>query len=142
MGKTLLYRLFKIGKVPPEAVPQIQKEGIIVQDEGLPGTVTFRKFRAPGKYYSWRRNGFSGSIVLTHDHFLAFQFSKPIIGVSWKDDKVKALHCTLKNEHTLCVGFDAAVFNDRWSGDIEVRFSTPLARTFLETIERKRNTAA
>ena len=131
-----------MGKVPPEAVPQIQKEGIIVQDEGLRGSVTFRNFRAPGKRYSWRRNGFSGSIVLTHDHFLAFQFSKPIIGVAWHDDKVKALQCTLKNENTLCVGFDAAVFHDSWSGDIEVRFSTPLARTFLETIERKRSRRA
>ena len=136
MGKTLLYRLFGAGKIPQNALPQIRKEGIVLQDEGIGGSVTFRKFRAPGKRYSFRRNWFSGSIILTRKHFLAFQFSKPVIGVSWKD--AGRLTCSLEDADTLWVHFDASEFNDDWSGDIEVRFSTPLARSLLDVIEQKR----
>ena len=107
-----------------------------MQDEGIAGSVTFRNFRAPGRYHRWRRTWFSGSIVLTREHFLAFQYSKPIIGVPWKDERMNALRCSLEDENTLCVGFDASTFHDDWSGDVEVRFSTPMAGVFLETIER------
>ena len=105
----------------------------------LGGSVTFRKFRAPGKYYGWKRNWFSGSIVLTREHFLAFKYSEPIIGVSWNDDNIKKLNCFLENKNTLCVEFDASTFNSDWSGDIVVKFFTPLAPSFLKRIEQ--NTA-
>ncbi len=136
MSKTLLYRLFKIGSIPKGALRQIQKEGVILQDEGIGGSITLRKFRAPGRYHGWRRTWFSGSIVLTQEHFLAFQYSKPVIGVGWDDDELKQLDCALEDGHTLCVGFDASTFNDDWSGSIQVSFATPLARLFLETIEQ------
>ncbi len=136
MRKTLLYRMFGIGQVPKDVRPQIHKEGIVLQDEGIGGSVTLRKFRAPGKRFSWKRSWFSGSIVLTQEHFLAFRYSSPIIGVSWDDDRIKSLNCFLENENTLCVEFDASTFREDWSGDIEVRFSTSLAQAFLEKIEQ------
>ncbi|MGK7898807.1 MAG: hypothetical protein AB4372_35630 [Xenococcus sp. (in: cyanobacteria)] len=136
MSKTLLYRIFQIGKIPKDVLHQIKQEGILLQDEGIGGSVTFRKFRAPGKYYGWKRSWFSGSIVLTREHFLAFKYSEPIIGVPWNNNKIKKLNSYLDNEHTLCVEFEASIFRSDCSGDIKVRFSTPLARSFLEIIER------
>lgn len=136
MGKTLIYQIFKIGKIPQNVRSQINREGIVLQEEGIGGSVTFKKFRAPGKYYGWKRNWFSGSIVLTQENFLAFQFTKQIIGVSWNNEKINCLNCFLENENTFCVEFDAANFNENWSGNITVKFSTPLAPSFLETIEQ------
>lgn len=136
MSKTLLYRLFGLGKIPRDAIDQIQKEGIVLQDEGIGGSVTFKRFRAPGKYYSWRRNWFSGSVVLTKEHFLAFRYSAPIIGVSWGDEKIRKLDVQLENENVLVVGFEASTFQEEASGDIEVRLSTPIARELVKQIER------
>ncbi|MDH3713868.1 MAG: hypothetical protein OET44_08495 [Gammaproteobacteria bacterium] len=136
MSKSFLYRLFGIGKIPEHALQQIRKEGVVLQDEGIGGSVTLRKFRAPGKRFSWRRNWFSGSVVLTREHFLAFKFSQPVVGVAWHDHKLKALNCFLVNENTLCVAFDASTFRDDWSGDIELRFTTPLAQSFLQKIKQ------
>ena len=28
------------------------------------GSITMRRFRAPGRWYWWKRNGFSGSLVV------------------------------------------------------------------------------
>ena len=134
MSKTLLYRLFGIGKIPAHAVQQIRREGVLLQDEGIGGSVTFRNFRAPGKRYGWRRTWFSGSVVLTREHFLAFKYSQPVVGVSWNDVKLNKLNCYVDQSDRLCVEFDASTYHQGWSGNITVRFSTPLARAFLQKI--------
>ncbi len=139
MSKTLLYRLFGLGGIPRDAEVQIQKEGVVLQDEGVAGSVTFKKYRAPGKYYGWKRSWFSGSVVLTRQHFLAFRYSQPIIGVSWDDEKIKELDVRLDNENTLRVTFDVAAFHQNAAGEIVVRFSTPLARRLLKQIEQFRH---
>ena len=136
MNKTLLYRLFKAGQIPKDAVSQIRIEGVVLSDEGIPGSITFRNFRSPGRYSGWRRSWFSGSIALTRKHFLAFSYAKPIIGVSWDHPKIKELKCSVKGKNTLCVEFDASTFNAEQSGRIEIRFSTLKARKFLDQIKR------
>ena len=135
MGKTLLYRLFGVGKVPENARLQIQKEGVVLQDEGIGGSVTFKQFRAPGKYYGWKRSWFSGSVVLTKQHLLAFKYSQPVIGVSWRDSKFSELDVSLEDENRLCVRFDASTFRDDASGKVEVRLSTSLAQEMMAYIE-------
>lgn len=136
MSKSLLFRLFGTGKIPKDAVAQIQKEGVVLQDEGIGGSLTFRNFRGPGRRHGWKRTWFTGSIVLTREHVLAFAYGRTIIGVSWVDDKRKALHCSLEKDDVLCIKYDASTFNDDWSGNIEVRFRTPLAARFLATINQ------
>ena len=133
--KTLLHRLFGAGRVPKGVMAQIEQEGILLQDEGIGGSITFRNFRGPGRRHGWKRSWFTGSIVLTKETFLAFNFSNPVIGIPWSDEKLKELNCSLENENVLCVQYDASTFNDEWSGDIEVRFRTPLAAQILEVIE-------
>lgn len=142
VSKTLCYRLFKAGRVPKHVEAQIEKEGVVLREEGIGGSVTYRNFRAPGRYSSWRRKWFTGSIVLTNAHFLAFRYSTPILGVPWKDRRIKALDCFLKGDEILCVAFDAALFNDDWSGDVEVRFRTSRAQSFLEVIQTQVRSAS
>lgn len=134
MGKTLLYRLFGLGKLPKRILPDLEQEGIVLLDEGISGSVTLRNFRAPGKRYSWRRSWFSGSLVLTGSRFAAFSFSKPIINVPLGDDRLNGLRRSLEGESALCVHFDPSAFHEGWSGSVECRFSTPQARLFFEQL--------
>ena len=137
MGKTLLHRLFGAGRIPKAMLPILQQEGIVLLDEGIGGTIIFRNFRAPGRRSAYRRNWFTGSLVLTGLRFAGFQFSKPIINVPLEDRWLNELDCSLRDETTLCVGFDSSVFHEDWSGAIEVRFTTEYARLFLERLERR-----
>ena len=137
MGKTILYRIFGAGKIPKDALPQILREGIVLRDEGIRGSVTFRNYRAPGRYHGWRRTWFSGSLVITRKHFLAFSYAKPVIGLAWDDHRIAQLRCDLVSDEVLRVRFDAALFEERRSGRVEVRFSTPKSRAFLTQITRR-----
>jgi hypothetical protein len=39
-----------------------------------------------------------------------------------------------EKQDTLLIAFDAGLFNQDWSGKIEYRFRTPLARDFLNRL--------
>jgi hypothetical protein len=138
MSKTLLYRIFGLGRVPKRMLPAIRREGIVLLEEGIGGSLTFRDFRAPGRRYSRKWSWFTGSLVLTGKRFAAFTcypFFNPIINVSLDDERLAKLRCSLDGEAKLCVLFDPSAFHEGWSGTIECRFATPKARLFLERIQ-------
>lgn len=123
MARTLMYRLFGAGKVPKQAMSILETEGIVYQEEGIPGSIGFRNFRSPGRRSGYRRNWFSGSIVLTKLHFLAFGGRQTMIGIPWDNEKLGALSCTIDEKSRLRIDYDAATFNDDWSGDIELFYT-------------------
>jgi hypothetical protein len=134
MKKTLLHRIFGWGKIPKRYAPTLHNEGIILLDEGIGGSVTFKRFKAPGRYHSWKRSWFTGCIVLTERTFAAFAFIKPLIYVPLDHENISELHCTIEGSDTLLVKYDASAFNEKWSGTIECRFKTSKVQMFLERL--------
>jgi hypothetical protein len=137
MKKTLLYRLFGIGKLPKRMAPVLDQEGIILSDDGIAGSVTYRNFRKPGTRYVWRRHWFVGSLALTKKRFTAFEYSWPIIDIPVEAPRLGQLQYSLEKEYTLCVAFDPSLFHEGWSGTMEYRFSTPHAKALLDLIKEK-----
>ena len=103
-------------------------------EEGLRGSATYRNFRAPGRYSNWRRQWYPASLVLTKARLLALSYSKPIIDLPLKEERLRRLRFTREEGDRLCVAFDAALFHKDWSGTIEYRFRTPEAGRFLELL--------
>lgn len=135
MAKSLMYRLFGIGKVPKKSLSILKDEGILYMEEGIPASIGFRNFRAPGKYYGRKRNWFSGSIVLTDLHFLAFSAFNTTIGIKWDEQKIRALNCYHDGKNRLCITYDASVFNDDWSGEINLCYASDETMRVLSIIQ-------
>ncbi|MCG6964394.1 MAG: hypothetical protein LJE95_14135 [Acidobacteria bacterium] len=135
MRKSLLYSLFGLGKLPRKVAPSLEGEGIVLLDEGVPGTVTLENFRAPGRYTTKMTSRFSGSLVITEVRFAAFTFSRPIINVGLTDERLQDLDVSVPAENVLVVAFDVARFHEGWSGSARCRFSTPNAREYLERLQ-------
>ncbi|HWP52930.1 MAG TPA: hypothetical protein VN476_02295 [Pyrinomonadaceae bacterium] len=57
MAKTILYRLFGVGKMPAQWRATIDSEGVVLFDEGIRSTVTYRDFRSPGRRASLEKVG-------------------------------------------------------------------------------------
>jgi hypothetical protein len=134
MQKTLLHRLFGWGRIPKRYAPTLHDEGILLLDEGIGGSVTYRNFRAPGRYHSWKRSWFTGSIVLTGRTFAAFALFKPLIYVPLDHENLSELCCSIEESGALLVEYDASAFDEKASGTVECRFKTPIAREFLERL--------
>ena len=138
MGKTLLYRLLGVGGLTDDLRAALEREGIVLLDEGIGGALVFKNFRAPGRYHGWRWSWFSGTLVVTERRFAAYtsvQHFGRIIDVPLDDPKMRALEGSVASPGRLVIRFDPAVFHDRWSGSVECRFKTPLARSFLERLQ-------
>lgn len=137
MKKSLLYRLFGIGKIPAQYRAPLDGEGVILADEGIKGSVTYRNFRSPMRRANWKRQWHTASITLTRLRLVAFAYSNQIIDVPLTDGRFKRLEFSLEDPHRLLVAFDAALFHDNWSGTIEYRFKTPHAQAFLDKVRGK-----
>ncbi|MES9965453.1 MAG: hypothetical protein ABW116_18140 [Candidatus Sedimenticola sp. 20ELBAFRAG] len=136
MSKTLLHRLFGLGKIPARNAAILQAEEMILIDEGIGGSITLKHFKAPGKRHSWRRNWFTGSIVLTRKTFAAFTWTKPLVFVPLDDERLAKLEFKFEPDDTLLMSYDASLFNADWSGIVELRFRSDQALLFLEHLKR------
>jgi len=134
MAKTLLYRLFGVGKIPWQLSSTLKVEGIVLLDEGISGSVTYLNFRAPGKYSNWRRQWFTGALALTQARLIGLQYSNPVINVPVTDERLRSLRFSVEGGTTLLVAFDPALFHNDWSGTIEYRFRTSQAEGLLEKL--------
>ena len=134
MPKTLLYRLFGVGRMPAQWRSTIESEGVVLFDEGIGGSITYRDFRAPGKRFAWRKVAFSGSIALTKTRLVALQYANPAINVPLDEPRLKQMQFSVEGEDTLLVAFNANLFHNDWSGTIEYRFRTEHARAFVKEL--------
>ena len=134
MPKTLLYRLFGVGRMPQQWRSTIESEGVVLFDEGIGGSITYRDFRAPGKRFAWRKVAFSGSIALTKTRLVALQYANPAINVPLDEPRLKQMQFSVEGEDTLLVAFNANLFHNDWSGTIEYRFRTEHARAFVKEL--------
>ena len=136
MSKTLLHRLFGLGKMPTEYASTLRGEGIILIDEGIAGSITLKQFKAPGRRHSWKRSWFTGCLVLTEHTFAAFALVRPLVFIPLADKRLSELRCSVEEGVTLLVTYDASLFNEKWSGIVECRFKTAKAPLLLEQLLR------
>jgi hypothetical protein len=130
---TILSVIFSVRarKVAAAYRSQLQPEGIVLFEEDVKGSMTFRNFRSPGTYYSSRKVLITSLVALTKTRLLALKGSGPIIDVPFTDERLRRMKFSLEGEKTLLVAFDANLFQPEWSGEIEYRFKTSQARRLL-----------
>jgi hypothetical protein len=140
MSKTLLYRLFRLGRIPPKTLAALRTEGLALWDEGLPGRAYMRVLRAPGKRFKHRLVWFSGSLALTQKRLMAHAFNKRVIHIPLDDARLLGVDLRLVDERRMEFAFDPGLFHPDWSGDLTLRFTTPKAREFHTAIEVAKDT--
>jgi hypothetical protein len=136
MAKTLFYRLFGLGKMPQQFLTTLNSEGLLLLDEGIKGSLTYRDFRAPGKRSGWQRVWFSSCVAITNGRLFALHNSNPAINVPFSDERIRKMQFSIEGDETLLVAFDAGLFHSDWSGSLEYRFRTPEAKAFLELLSK------
>jgi hypothetical protein len=133
LAKSLLYRLFGVGRIPKLVGDRLRMEGVVVADEGIPGSITYRDFRAPGRYSSWRKQAFIGSVVVTNIRLVALMYSRFAVDVPFTDERIRRLQLSRERDR-LVIAFDASLFHDDWSGTIEYRYQTSQAADIIKWV--------
>lgn len=135
MSKTLLYKLFKIGRIPKKVRPVLEREGLRCMDEGIGGWVYMNDYRAPGKRFRHRLTGFTGFLAVTEKRVIAYTYWKPVINIPVEDPRLKALELELPKNNALKISFESSAFDASRRGRIEVRFKTDKASLFFSLIK-------
>jgi hypothetical protein len=133
VAKSLLYRLFGVGRIPKLIGDRLRMEGVVVADEGIGGSVTYRDFRAPGRYSSFRKQAFVGSVVVTNIRLVGLMSSRFAIDVPFSDQRIRQLQFSRERDRLL-IAFDASLFHDDWSGTIEYRYHTSQAADIIKWV--------
>ncbi len=135
--KSLLYRFSGVGRLPVPYALTFAAEGVVLSDEGLKGSRTIRNFHRPGEYSSYRKTAMIASIVVTNKRLAAYNGNNPIIDVEFADERLHQIAFSVEPNGALLAAFDASLFHDDWSGQIEYRFKTNLAQQFVDHIRQK-----
>jgi hypothetical protein len=134
VAKSLLFRLFGVGQIPKLLRDRLRMEGVVVSDEGVPGSVTYREFRAPGRYSSWRKQAFIGSVVVTDVRLVGLMYGRFVVDVPFTDERIRQLQIARERDRLL-IAFDASLFHDDWAGTIEYRFQTSEPAEIIKWIQ-------
>lgn len=137
--KTFLYKIFGIGKIHESVISHLESEGIIASDEGIKATITYKNFRAPGRYSNWKRRWMTGAVALTEKRLILQQYSQPVINVLLNEERLKKIKVSLETEDVLLLKFSPDLFLEFSSGEIEWRCYTPQAKIiadYLNTSEK------
>ena len=135
--KTLLYKFFGIGKINEPLLSKLKIEEIIASDEGIKSTITYRNFRAPGRYSNWKRRWFSGAIALTKKRLVLQQYSQPVINLELTDERFQQIKISLETADILLFEFEPNLFLENASGEIEWRCRTPHAKIIADVLQEK-----
>jgi hypothetical protein len=124
MSKTLRYRLFKAGAMPEDLRDEVNKEGFLFFEEGIPVTVR-RRGTAPG-FRGSATGTFSGAFAITDRRVVATVSKTTMVNAPYNanaaTDKVAELSI---KEDGLHVRVDAGV-NPGCTGEIEMHFKAEL----------------
>ncbi|HMS39912.1 MAG TPA: hypothetical protein PKE69_06790 [Pyrinomonadaceae bacterium] len=126
--KSWFYKIFGAGKIRKSLLNEVKSEEIIVADEGIKSTLTYKNFRAPGRYSNWKRRWFAGAIILTKKRLILQQFSQPVINLELSDERFKQIKISLETEDTLLFEFEPHLFLEDSTGQIEWRCRTEKAK--------------
>lgn len=132
--KSIFYRLFGVGKIREPLLSELKSEGIIASDEGIRTTLTYKNFRAPGRYSNWKRRWMVGAVALTKKRLVLQQYSQPVINILLTDERFQKIKVSLETEDTLLFEFEPNLFLENSSGQIEWRFRTQTATMFAKEI--------
>lgn len=134
MGKSIFYRLFKLGRIPQDLQTVLEMEGIVVSDEGIGGWYVTKDLKSPGRRSKYRKEGFSGFLVITKTRVLAYTFKKRQVNIAVDDPNMSKLYAELVGSEKITLSFETSSFHDDWQGVIELQFNTPKAQDFYEAL--------
>ncbi len=136
MAKTLLYRLFKVGKLPDALAPKIKKEEVIERQEGMPAIIHYRDFEADGKKFKNKLVKAVGAFCLTNQGIYVSIFRTVAIQFSWPDPRLKQIHFDVKKKH-ISMSFEASIFDPAAKGKVDYQFKCKNPEAVLALINSK-----
>lgn len=124
------------GTLPVGVRAEVDAEGLLLLEEGVPGIITYRGYRVPGRRYALRETRIAAAVAVTKIRLLVQSRSGPVVNIGWAQPQAAAMKITLEDGRLL-IAVDAAAVDSRSSGQVEVRLSTPQAAAMQALVQEE-----
>jgi hypothetical protein len=128
--------LLGAGRLPEDLHASLVTGGdVVFVEEGLIGSITRRRFRAPGRYSSWQRQAVSGAIAVTGGRRVVVWAGRykhidvPVTHPLWA-----TIEFTVDPPDRVCFAYDPGATDPRVSGRVEVRLKTRQAQRLAQLL--------
>jgi hypothetical protein len=122
------------GRLSDEQRAELEAEGVELIEEGLGGWVDYRRYRAPGKRFHGKRVTTRGAIAITRRRLVVVwvgEFERLEVPF---DAPAPASLSVAAEEGLVRFAFEAADFDPRCSGEVEVRLVTGSAQRVADWV--------
>jgi len=128
------------GTLKPELRARLESEGLVVLEEGLPGSVRYRKFKAPGRRSHGKVTPERIGLAISEQRLAIYCRSgrAKLIDTAFSEPRLSALEVSLLNGDTVSIRIDyGRVDVPNVSGEIEIRVKTPKAANVVEQLKAR-----
>ena len=127
---------FGTGRLPKMVRDQLAGEDVLLLAEGLTGTITFRKYRAPGKRSRLKKVGVAGAVCVTDRRLLVWGARGKLVDVPFDDERFGSIAVEAEEPDKVLFAWEASLFHDNRSGRVEVRLHPVQADHLVELLRR------
>lgn len=124
------------GRLPDQLRDQLTANDLVLLEEGLVGSVTYRNYRAPGRYANWKKTAAAGAVGLAGNRLVVWAGGFKHIDVPLDHPVRAAIQVSAGEPDRICFTYDAGATNPNRSGTVEVRLRTPQAPRIAALLAR------
>jgi hypothetical protein len=120
------------GRLPEPLRAQLAADDVLVLEEGLLGSVTYRNYRAPGQRFGSGRSAVSGAVAMTNTRLVVWAGCLKHIDVPRGHPLWRAIEVQAERPGRVRFTYDAGATNTALSGQVTVRLRTTQAARIAE----------
>lgn len=132
--------LLGTGRLRPSVRAALESEGLVALEEGLPGSIGYRNFRAPGKRFHRKVTAERLGVGISDARLAVYCRSGRVklIDTVFSEPRLSALEVSLDDPETLALRIDYdRVDVPRVSGEIAIRATTPKAPYLVDQLQER-----
>ena len=132
------------GKLDPKVRAALESEGLVLVEEGLRGSVRYRRFRAPGRRHHGKVTGERIALAVSKERFVVYcrSGSTVLVDSSFTNPRLDFVDIELQGTDSVSirVDYDRADFPEI-SGEITIVVRTRNAATIVNQLQSRRSTS-
>jgi lambda repressor-like predicted transcriptional regulator len=126
--------LFGPGRLPEDLAAALHTEGLTILVEEVPGSVTYRNLKTPGRRANWKREPMTAAIALSTKRFVITARRYKHIDVPVAELARYNIHAANPKPDQLLVEYDLSTTHPTWLGQVELRLKTNEAARITRTL--------
>lgn len=128
--------LFGSGRLPRMVRDQVAGEDVLLLEEDLGGSITYRHYKAPGKRARLKKVGIAGAFCVTDRRLLVWGARAKLVDVPRDDNRFAAIEVEAEEPDRVLFAWEAGLFHDNRSGRVEVRLHPVKADQVVALVKR------